>query len=275
MPSGFLEVALLTDVGNVRQYNEDSVAVDLARGILALADGMGGHRAGEVASRMATEMLLTRLTAAADQFRANGRQHGPLLALTQSINQANKSIYEAGRVDPRYRGMGTTMAAAMFHDNRVVLGHVGDSRIYRMRNGKLELLTRDDSLLRDQVELGVISAAEARQSHNRSLVTRALGIEERVSAHLADEAALPGDVYLLCSDGLNDCVEDADIELIVSSLAANLPLAATHLVQTAKDNGGYDNVSVILAKVKEPFPARAANWWSRFVDWWKRLLEGR
>ncbi len=181
MPSGFLEVALLTDVGNVRQYNEDSVAVDLARGILALADGMGGHRAGEVASRMATEMLLTRLTAAADAFRANERQHGPLLALTQSINQANKSIYEAGRVDPRYRGMGTTMAAAMFHDNRVVLGHVGDSRIYRMRNGKLELLTRDDSLLRDQVELGVISAAEARQSHNRSLVTRALGIEERVS----------------------------------------------------------------------------------------------
>ena len=157
----FLEVARLTDVGNVRQYNEDSIAVDLAHGILALADGMGGHRAGEVASRMATEMLLTRLPAAADAFRANGRQHAPLLALTQSINQANKSIYEAGRVDPRYRGMGTTLAAAMFHDNRVVLGHVGDSRIYRMRNGKLALLTRDDSLLRDQVELGVISAARS------------------------------------------------------------------------------------------------------------------
>jgi protein phosphatase len=236
---------------------------------------MGGHRAGEVASRMATEMLLARLTAAADTFRANGRQHGPLLALTQSINQANKSIYEAGRVDPRYRGMGTTMAAAMFHDNRVVLGHVGDSRIYRVRNGKLELLTRDDSLLRDQVELGVIAAAEARQSHNRSLVTRALGIDERVSPHLADEAALPDDIYLLCSDGLNDCVEDGDIELIVTALRANLPLAATHLVQAAKDNGGYDNVSVILAKVKEPFPARRATWWSRFVDWLKRAFGGR
>jgi len=220
-------------------------------------------------------MLLTRLTAAADTFRANKRQHGPLLALTQSINQANKSIYEAGRVDPRYRGMGTTMAAAMFHDNRVVLGHVGDSRIYRMRNGRLELLTRDDSLLRDQVELGVIAAAEARQSHNRSLVTRALGIEERVSAHLADESAVTGDIYLLCSDGLNDCVEDADIELIVSALAANLPLAATHLVQAAKDNGGYDNVSVILAKVKEPFPARASTWWWRFLDWLKHLFAGK
>jgi protein phosphatase len=275
MPSGFLEVALLTDVGNVRQYNEDSIAVDLARGILALADGMGGHRAGEVASRMATELLLTRLTAATDTFRANGREHGPLLALSQSINQANKSIYEAGRVDPRYRGMGTTMAAAMFHDNRVVLGHVGDSRIYRVRHGRLELLTRDDSLLRDQVELGVIAASEARQSHNRSLVTRALGIDERVSPHLADEAALPDDIYLLCSDGLNDCVEDADIELIVTALGANLPLAATHLVQAAKDNGGYDNVSVILAKVKEPFPARRATWWSRFVDWLKRAFGGR
>lgn len=275
MPSGFLEVALLTDVGNVRQYNEDSVAVDLARGILALADGMGGHRAGEVASRMATELLLTRLGAAADTLRTNTHQHGPLLALNQSINQANKSIYEAGRVDPRYRGMGTTMAAALFHDNRIVLGHVGDSRIYRVRDGKLSLLTRDDSLLRDQVELGVISADEARQSHNRSLVTRALGIEERISAHLADEAALTGDIFLLCSDGLNDCVEDADIELIVSALSANLSLAATHLVQAAKDNGGYDNVSVILARVREPFPARSASLWSRFVGWLRRLFGGR
>ena len=171
--------------------------------------------------------------------------------------------------------MGTTMAAAMFHDNRVVLGHVGDSRIYRVRNGRLELLTRADSLLRDQVELGVIAAAEAKQSHNRSLVTRALGIDERVSPHLADEAAVPGDIYLLCSDCLNDCVEDSDIELIVSALAANLPLAASHLIQTAKDNGGYDNVSVILAKVNEPFPARQAGWWSRFVHWLKRLFAGK
>jgi protein phosphatase len=97
----------------------------------------------------------------------------------------------------------------------------------------------------------------------------------RVSPHLADEAALPGDIYLLCSDGLNDCVEDADIELIVTALRANLPLAATHLVQAAKDNGGYDNVSVILAKVKEPFPARKASWWSRFVDWLRQLFRGR
>lgn len=272
MPHDFLEVALLTDVGNVRQYNEDSIAADPARGILALADGMGGHRAGEVASRMATETLVAGLSAAVDSFRANGRQHAPLLTLGQSINRANKAIHEAGRLDSRYRGMGTTMAVAFFHGNRVTLGHVGDSRIYRLRDRQLSLLTRDDSLLRDQVELGVISAEEASQSHNRSLVTRALGIDEKVSPHLLDETALPGDVYLLCSDGLNDLVEDADIELIVASLSGNLPLAATHLVQAAKDNGGYDNVSVVLAKVKAPFDKEARDLWSRLRTFVKRVF---
>jgi len=272
MPHDFLEVALLTDVGNVRQYNEDSIAADPARGIVALADGMGGHRAGEVASRMATETLVAGLSAAVDSFRANERQHAPLLALGKSINRANKAIHEAGQLDARYRGMGTTMAVAFFHDNRVTLGHVGDSRIYRVRDKRLALLTRDDSLLRDQVELGVISAQEASQSHNRSLVTRALGIEEKVSPHLSDEPAVAGDVFLLCSDGLNDLVEDADIELIVASLAGNLRLAATHLVQAAKDNGGYDNVSVILAKVKAPFEKQPAGAWSRVRAFFARLF---
>jgi protein phosphatase len=272
MAAGFLEVAYLTDVGNVRQYNEDSIAVDVPNGILALADGMGGHRAGEVASRMATETLVAGLSAASRTFSANPHQHAPLLALGQSINRANRLILEAGQVDVRYRGMGTTMAAAVFHDNRVTLAHIGDSRVYRLRGQQMELLTRDDSLLRDQVEMGVITAKEASHSHNRSLVTRALGVEERISAHIADDAAQPGDVYLLCSDGLNDMVDDADIELILTSLGANLPLAVTHLVQAAKDNGGYDNVSVILAKVLEPFPAAAADWLGRTRAWLARLF---
>jgi protein phosphatase len=272
MAVDFLEIAALTDVGNVRQYNEDSIAVDTVHGIVALADGMGGHRAGEVASRMATDALVTGLTAAAARFGADPRQHAPLLALGQSINRANRAIHEAGRLDVRYRGMGTTMAAAVFHDNRIAMAHVGDSRIYRVRDERISLLTRDDSLLRDQVELGVISAAEASQSHNRSLVTRALGIEARVTAHITDEPAVPGDVYLLCSDGLNDLVEDADIELIIASLSGNLSLAASHLVQTAKDNGGYDNVSVILAKVREPFPASGRGWIARIRAWFARLF---
>jgi protein phosphatase len=267
-----IEVTAITDVGNVRQYNEDSIAVDPENGILALADGMGGHRAGEVASRLATEVLMTGLTAAATEFHTDLHQHAPLLAVQQSINRANSAIIEAGRADVKYRGMGTTLALAVFHDNRVTLAHLGDSRIYRVRAGRLQLLTRDDSLLRDQVELGLISPDEAHQSHNRSLVTRALGISDKAEPHIAQEAAAPGDLYLVCSDGLNDLVDDADIELIMTSLQGNLPLAALHLVQSAKDNGGFDNVSVILAKVKQPFPADARiGRFARLVAWLRQL----
>jgi protein phosphatase len=148
------------------------------------------------------------------------------------------------------------------------VGHIGDSRVYRLRDRALTLLTRDDSLLRDEIDAGMISLEEAAESHNRSLVTRALGIESSIRAHFFDDEARIGDVYLVCSDGLNDLVDDAEIELIVDGLQANLPLAASHLVQTAKDNGGYDNVSVILAKVLDPFPAASQQRWTlRWFGW--------
>jgi PPM family protein phosphatase len=255
----------------VRQYNEDSIAVDPGLGVMALADGMGGHRAGEVASRMALEVLFHALRAQTPRLRSTTRQHQPLLVVDRSINQANRAIYEAAQAQPGYHGMGTTLAVTFFYDNGVVLGHIGDSRIYRLREGRLHLLTRDDSLLRDQVELGLISAEDASESHNRSLVTRALGIAAEASQHLREEVALPGDIYLLCSDGLNDLVDDADLELIVDALQSNLPLAAQHLVQAAKDNGGYDNVSAILVKVLKPFPASAQDGWlRRLLGWFSR-----
>jgi protein phosphatase len=188
--------------------------------------------------------------------------------MNESINHANKAIFDAAQARPTHQGMGTTLAAALFYDNGIVLGHVGDSRIYRLRGNTLELLTRDDSLLRDQVDLGLIAAADASASHNRSLVTQALGMAEVVPPHLREEDAAPGDLYLLCSDGLNDLVDDADIELILTSLRTHLPLAAHHLVQAAKDNGGYDNVSVIVAKVLKPFPAaRRDGWIARLIGW--------
>jgi PPM family protein phosphatase len=272
MMGDVLEIAAVTDAGNVRQYNEDSVAVDVELGLVALADGMGGHRAGEVASVMATETVITGLKAAAAEFDARDRERQPLQALAKSIKRANAAIHESSRNDVRYRGMGTTLACAVFYDNHIAFGHVGDSRIYRVRDGTLALLTRDDSLLRDQVDLGVISVEEARHSHNRSLVTRALGIEPQVSPHLATETAMPGDVYVFCSDGLNDLVEDADIELIVSKLGANLRLAAQHLLQAAKDNGGFDNVSVVLARVRAPFAAAPPTLWLRLKRYVKHLL---
>lgn len=260
MTRPFIEAAGLTDVGNVRQFNEDRIAIDTRIGVVALADGMGGHRAGEIASRMAADLVVAGLRG---QLSVNGsaaRQHSPLLAADQSIKQANRAIFEAAQADATRHGMGTTLALAVFHGRKVVLGHIGDSRIYRLRESRLELLTRDDSLLRDQVDLGVVTPEEAVHSHNRSLVTRALGTSDEVDAHLREIDVVPGDVLLLCSDGLNDLVGDADIELIVDSLRANLALAARTLVQAAKDNGGYDNVSVILAK-----PV-AAGWLHRLLS---------
>jgi PPM family protein phosphatase len=265
MSRNFLEIAAVTDVGNVRQFNEDYIATDADNGIAVLADGMGGHRAGEVASQMATQIILSGLQTQVTEFGSNAGRLAPLYAVEQSINRANKAVFGAAQGQATYQGMGTTLALALFHDNRVTLGHIGDSRIYRLRAHLLQLLTRDDSLLRDQIELGFIAAADAGESHNRSLVTRALGIVENVAAHLREEEAAPGDVYLLCSDGLNDLVEDADIELIIGALQTNLPLAAGLLVQTAKDNGGYDNVSVILAKVLRPFPATRQPRWIRWL----------
>ena len=270
MSHDFIEIAAVTDAGSVRQFNDDSIVTDPEIGVAVLADGMGGHRAGEVASHMATQIIMSGLQTQVASFRSGAGEHSPLRAVDQSINRANKAVFDAAQGQSKYHGMGTTLALILFYDNRVALGHIGDSRIYRLRSNVLQLLTRDDSLLRDQIELGFISAADAGESHNRSFVTRALGIEENVCAHLREDEASPGDIYLLCSDGLNDLVEDADIELIISALKTNLPLAANHLVQTAKDNGGYDNVSVILARVRKPFPAAShKRWVGRLFGWFR------
>jgi serine/threonine protein phosphatase PrpC len=267
MSRRFIEMAALTDAGSVRQFNEDAIAADPDAGIAVLADGMGGHRAGEVASRMAARIVFDHLQSRVIAFRSSAGAHSALQALDESINRANRAVFDASRAEAGHKGMGTTLAVTFFYDNRVALGHIGDSRIYRLRDGALAALTRDDSLLREEIDRGWITAADAGESHNRSLVTRALGAEPQARAHLAEEDAREGDVYVVCSDGLNDLVDDADIALILSALHVDLPLAATHLVQAAKDNGGYDNVSVILAKVLEAFPAVSRPRWTRWLGW--------
>lgn len=266
MARKFIEAAAATDPGNVRQYNEDCIAMDPELGVVAVADGMGGHRAGEVASAMAAQVVLVGLRQRLAEPRSGADQHSALLAVEESITQANLAIRAAAHAHAGQVGMGTTLALALFHDNRVVIGHVGDSRVYRLRAGKLQLMTRDDSLLSDQVDARLISVADVGESHNRSLVTQALGVAEHVAVHLRQVDAVPGDIVLLCSDGLNDMVDDADIELILQELGANIPLAAHLLVQTAKDNGGYDNISAIVARVRKPFPA--ARGWQRWLLGW-------
>ncbi|MFO1314961.1 MAG: protein phosphatase 2C domain-containing protein [Burkholderiales bacterium] len=268
MPPPLLDVAGVTDAGSVRQYNEDTIAYDAVTGVMALADGMGGHRAGEVASRMTIDVVVGDLVAALSTLAPDADPDALADAVSGCMIRANAAVYAAAQASPVHYGMGTTLALAVFRGDRVVLAHVGDSRIYRLRFNRLQLLTRDDSLLRDQIDLGYIAAAEAVGTHNRNLVTRAVGIATDIAPHVRDEAALPGDVFLLCSDGLNDLVDDADIELVLQSVRANVPLAAQLLVQAAKDNGGLDNVSVIVVRVDDPVvnPVRLP-WWRRALAW--------
>jgi protein phosphatase len=266
-----LEIASCTDPGIVRSHNEDSIAADAAKGLVVLADGMGGYNAGEVASGMATTVITTELQHLLDEtppYRlepASGKPYAERL-LQDQIAKANTSIYQAAQSQPQYSGMGTTLVAAVFYDNKVSVAHIGDSRLYRLRGENFEQLTRDHSLLQEQIDSGMITPEQAKFSQNKNLVTRALGIDPTVEPELHCYPTELGDIYLLCSDGLNDMVSDVDIGMTLQTLSANLRLAAQQLVQMANDNGGRDNVSVILVRVVRDYAA-PKGWLARFFSW--------
>ena len=266
-----LEFALRTDPGMVRSNNEDSVFAKPELGLAILADGMGGGNAGEVASGMATTLLAEDL-----KHALGGRPPGALAGgesravgiLRDKIAVANDSIFHAAEHQPQYAGMGTTLVVSLFYDHRLVAAHIGDSRLYRLRAGELTQLTRDHSFLQLQLDAGVITPEEARHSKQKNIVTRALGIEAKVEAEIHEHQVQPGDIYLLCSDGLHDMVEGKDITAILQSPGGNLESAARRLIQMANDNGGKDNVSVILVKVLAGFMP-PTGWWQRFLAWLK------
>jgi serine/threonine protein phosphatase PrpC len=256
-----LEIFSQTDPGMVRSHNEDSVACEPACGLAVLADGMGGYNAGEVASGIAVSVVATEvshrlLNASPVEISENGGEELGVALLRENIQKANASIFHAAQSQPQYAGMGTTIVSALFYDNRVAVGHVGDSRMYRLRGEELETITHDHSLLQEQLDSGMISLEDARMSKNKNLVTRAVGIDAHVDSEIHVHDVLVGDIYLLCSDGLNDMVEDDDIQATLFALQSNLPLAASQLIQMANDNGGRDNISVILVKVKGRFSVR-------------------
>jgi protein phosphatase len=268
-----LQIVTRSDAGMVRSHNEDSVFVSATTGLVILADGMGGYNAGEVASGMATSLLgseLEKYAARIDTQRlASADGPTPIhQAIEAEILRTNAAIYQAAQSQPQYAGMGTTLVLALFHDNAVTAAHIGDSRLYRYRDGRLVAVTRDHSLLQEQIDSGMITPEEARRSQNRNLVTRALGVDPEVEPEIREYDTLQGDLYLLCSDGLNDMVEDAEIEHTLQALSGNMELAASQLVQMANDNGGRDNVSVILVRIAREFPA-ARSWRSRIRDWLK------
>lgn len=266
-----LEVAMESHSGMVRPHNEDSVHADPAVGVVILADGMGGYNAGEVASGMATTLLgsmLEEAFAAQPAYTDVGGRRYAEIALEREVAITNQSIFNAAQSQPQYAGMGTTLVAAVFHDDAVTVAHIGDSRMYRFRNGKLSQVTKDHSLLQEQIDSGMITPEQARHSQNKNLVTRALGVDASVETEIHEYPVQADDIYLLCSDGLNDMVEDEEIAMTLEALGANLQLCASQLVQMANDNGGRDNVSVILVRVKRKFAA-PRGFWQRFLAWFR------
>jgi len=254
-----LDVASLSHPGMVRSHNEDSIATDAALGLVVLADGMGGYNAGEVASGMATSVIVTEMRQVLESTQPNQidpRTNQTIAArlLREQVLRANSSIYQAAQNQPQYAGMGTTLVASLFYDNRVLVAHLGDSRLYLMRDGELRQVTRDHSLLQEQIDSGLLTVEQAKNAQHKNLVTKALGIDPSVEPEIHEYPTQPGDIYLLCSDGLCDMVEDEEIGATLRALGANLKLAAQQLVQMANDNGGRDNVSVILVRVLREFP---------------------
>jgi serine/threonine protein phosphatase PrpC len=239
-----------TDTGRARDNNEDSVAVDEETHLAVLADGMGGYNAGEVASGMAPAFIKSELSRWLTEVGSVARSREVRRAMEICVDSANLAIYNSANANVHYAGMGTTLVVAVFREDGLVLGHIGDSRCYRFRGGRLEQITRDHSLLQEQMDAGLITPEQAEHSTIKNLVTRALGVESGVLMEVNEHAVEMGDIYLLCSDGLSDMVNDAVIAKIMSS-ESSLERQAQALVDAANDHGGRDNISVLLAEVAE------------------------
>ena len=241
------EFAALTDTGQLRANNEDSIAFDPMLGFVILADGMGGYNGGEVASGMAVALLQASFGRWFAHAGLNAQPRAVRRALQTSVDEANDAILEAGLANAQLQGMGTTLVLGVFGPQRALVGHIGDSRCYRLRDKTLELLTRDHSLLQEQLDAGLITAEEATLSPHRNLVTRALGVERRVELEINEYPAKPGDLFVLCSDGLSDLVNDAQLFTLLLQ-SGSLSEKATLLVSSANENGGRDNISVVLVQ---------------------------
>ena len=253
-----LAAASLTDPGRVRDHNEDCIESRPDIGLFVLADGMGGYNAGEVASGMATSLISDGLQDAWNprEVERLGRDDTKALSerlIKEQIARANSAIFTTSQNNPECAGMGTTLVVTLFYDNFLTVAHIGDSRLYRLRGESMEQVTRDHSLLQEQLDSGLITPEEAKLSQNKNLVTRALGIDPTVEPEVHVYETQPEDIFLLCSDGLSDMVEDEEIRLTLITLKSNPSLTVQQLVQAANDNGGRDNISAMLIRVVEPF----------------------
>ncbi len=244
-----------SDPGRVRQNNEDAFLVDDLLGLYAVADGIGGHQGGEVASGLAIETLsrVARKILSRDGQTSGGEMSSAedaiKASLTRAVNEANGAILEAAARDAKLSGMGTTLTAMFAFGGKVCIAHVGDSRAYLFRGGALSQLTEDHSVVAEQIRAGLITADQARKSAYRHIITRSLGLEQEVTVDLAVFETRRNDVFLLCSDGLTEMVEDPELRSVLS--AAPFAEAAERLIGLANDHGGVDNITVVVVHLED------------------------
>jgi protein phosphatase len=250
-----------SDVGLQREHNEDSYVVLKEYDLFVVADGMGGHRAGDVASKLATETISEFFKSTANDdvtwpFHFDTNLSEEENRLLTGIRVANRQIFERSTRSREYHGMGTTVVGAMFspRKGRMYIGHVGDSRCYRVRGGQIQLLTRDHSLINDYLLAMPDLTEEQRSELPKNVITRALGMQDQVVVDLQHDEPTPGDVYVLCSDGLSGMVQDEEIQKIVVQ-NPDIRDACAKLIARANEHGGEDNVTAVLIKIEEQLEA--------------------
>ena len=263
-----LQIAGQTDIGRVRVNNEDAFCNLADSGLLLVADGMGGHASGEVASKLAIDIIKEYFTKATEDSRFIETYDEDFSEdsnrLGSAVRLANKAIFEASHSDVQWRGMGTTIVAALIRNNKLSIAHVGDSRIYLIRAGNIEQLTDDHSVVAEQVKRELISREEANKSEIKNILTRALGTEADVEVDLEEMNLLDNDILLLCSDGLSNMISDDEIMAV--ALSDDDPvLTCKKLVNIANDNGGKDNITVVVARLVNP------GWCASLLKFFKSL----
>lgn len=273
--NGIIEFTSQTDVGMVRDHNEDYIRCDETVGVAVLADGMGGLNAGEVASSMSVHLLMDELTAYRKGTSLIEKEIGQgsnepieVQIVKHAIEKANNAVFHVSQTQPQCRGMGTTIVVSLFYEDKVAIGHIGDSRMYRFRDHRLEQLTKDHSFVQELIDKGLCTPEEARTSKKKNVVTRAVGIAPDVKAEVHEHDVKVGDIFLMCSDGLTDLVTDYNIEASLRELNNDLSEVAAHLIEVANASGGKDNISIILARVTKPLSGNQG-FIQKIVDWFE------
>ncbi|MGE0550306.1 MAG: Stp1/IreP family PP2C-type Ser/Thr phosphatase [Kofleriaceae bacterium] len=244
-----------TNIGRKRDHNEDSISLPESERLAIVADGMGGHASGEVASRLAVELICDHFTETGRQqtltwpYKVDRDLRTHVNRMITGIMLANLEIWERSQREARFKGMGTTCVALYFLDDSLIIGHVGDSRCYRSRHNEIRLMTEDHSLINDYIRMKRVTPEEAENWPHKNVIVRALGMKESVQVDILTEKPQTGDVYMLCSDGLTGMIKDDQIQHLLT-VEKDLDRAVERLIQAANEEGGIDNISVVLARIE-------------------------